>query len=460
MTDKKRPALSGDRLPPDIPTDRLNAHVPTDVHTVMRTLVDHGHRVWIVGGAIRDFFLGLEPKDWDMATTASPEQVVRLFPRVVPIGIRYGTVQVRVAERTIEITSLEGVDEEALARDLARRDFTLNAMALSFPGGRLMDPHGGRMDLESRLLRGVVDAAARFGEDPLRTLRAGRLVSAYGFIVEVNTRRALAEAAHGLTSVAPERVREEVFKLLIGPNVVEGLRVLRKGSVLDLILPELNADRVFLHAMETVHHCPPRLRLRLAALLHGIGAPQKAQGPPPPSGWCTVAARRSSRLAQNILLRWHSSHRQIRELGLIVELQPPLLGTSDWSDGDLRRWLAASGNELRDDLIELAHAKALSCPMIDPSGAAGAPSPVREAGLLRKRIGQLLEQNPPLTIRQLAVSGEDVMRLLRLSPGPLVGKLLRRLHDHVLEDPAINTPAALSEILEQEYDPRQDENPE
>jgi tRNA nucleotidyltransferase (CCA-adding enzyme) len=434
--------------------------VPADVHTVMQTLADHGHKVWIVGGAIRDTFLGLEPKDWDLATTAPPEQVVRLFPRVVPIGIRHGTVQVRVAQRAIEITSLDGVNEEALPRDLARRDFTVNAMALSFPGGRLVDPHGGRTDIESRSLRGVRDAAARFREDPLRTLRAGRLVSAYGFNVEEKTRRALAEASHGLTSVAPERIREEAYKLLVGPYVVEGLRVLRKGSVLGLILPELNAERVFLHALETVHHCPPRLRLRLAALLHGIGAPQRSQGPPPAAGLCTVAARQSSRLAQDILLRWRSSHLQIRELGLIVELQPPLQGSSGWSDGDLRRWLAASGTELLDDLIDLAHAKALSCPMIEPSGAAGAPSPVREVALLTKRIGRLLQQNPPLTIQRLALNGEDVMRLLRLSPGPLVGTLLRRLHDHVLEDPERNTYAALSEILEREYDPRQHEAPE
>lgn len=429
--------------------DHLPELIPADVRGLLQALRDRGHRTWLVGGAIRDAILGLPPKDWDLATTAPPNELIRIFPHVVPVGIRHGTVQVRTAERGVEMTSLDAEVEESIFRDLARRDFTVNAMALSYPDGRFLDPHGGLRDIRSRILRGVLDARARFGEDPLRTLRAGRLVSTHGLHLDGETLRALAAESHGLISVAPERIREEIYRLLVGKHVGKGLTTLWVGGVWKTVLPELSGATAFSHAAAAVRHCPRRLRVRLSALLHGLGWIGKdltaASGIP-----CPTFARQSAELAEAVLLRWRASGRDIREVAHIVAHQlspepPPR------TEADLRRWMASCGADLVEDVLDLARAEE-AAHLREPGATAGArASPSEGTQELIERISRLAHQNPPLTIEQLALSGEDVMRLLELRPGPLVGSLLRRLHDQVLEDPERNTPSALSEILMREY---------
>lgn len=421
------------------------ASIPPDVRAVLRTLTERGHKVWLVGGALRDAFLGIQPKDWDLATTAHPDQVMPLFPHVVPLGIRHGTVQVHTGERAIEITSLGDTGEEGIVRDLGRRDFTLNAMALAYPDGSLLDLHGGRRDLQTGTLRGVRDPAARFREDPLRTLRVGRLVSVYGFHLEEWTRRALTETACELDSVAPERIREEVYRLLTGDHVEEGIAAMREGGVWQVVLPELDRDAIFEHAAAVTSTSPARLRLRLAAFLHGVGCPERSDCGGGLDGAhrypCFAAAEQSASMAEGALVRWRASHRDTREVGHIIRHQLPP-SAARWTDGALRRWLAALGPGFLEDCLDLARAEAL----VSNSGSA-----LDGLETLRLRVSSLLRQNPPLTIRQLAVTGGDVMRVLHLDPGPLVGRLLRRLHDRVLEDPDRNTAAALFDLLEQEY---------
>ncbi|MHC1741858.1 MAG: CCA tRNA nucleotidyltransferase [Syntrophobacteraceae bacterium] len=434
---------------------RLPSVVPEDVWALVKRLQDQAHGVWVVGGALRDYFLGLTPKDWDLATTAPPETVMRLFPHVVPIGIRHGTVQVQTSDRGVEITSLPPAGEASILGDLSRRDFTVNAMALSLQDGRFLDPHGGLRDIASRTLRAVLDARARFREDPLRTLRAGRLVSTHGFRLEEESLRGLAAECAGLAHVAPERIRDEICKLLMGEHLREGIMALRKGGVWPQVLPELNGSRVFQHTAATVVHCPPRLRLRLSALLHALGwdAEHPASLAPIP---CHIAAHRSAELAEGVLHRWRASRRDIREVGLIVRHQLPLTSLSA-NDADLRRWMAKAGKDALEDLLDLARAEGMATAHQPSPGSDAACPSADQIETLLARIQTVLRQNPPLTIQQLAVTGEDVMRLLRLGPGPLVGTLLRRLHDHVLEEPQRNTAAVLSQILEREYSQRQRE---
>ncbi len=439
----------------------LLTQVPEDVRALVQTIQDHGHRVWVVGGALRDHLLGLTPKDWDLATSAPPDAAAQLFPHVVPIGIRHGTIQVRTPVRGVEITSLLQTDEPSILNDLSRRDFTVNAMAISLQDGRFLDPHGGVEDIESRTLRGVLDARARFREDPLRTLRAGRLVSTHGFRLEIETFRALAAESAGLAQVAPERIREEICKLLLGEHLRDSFDRLWEGGVWKQVLPELEDSEAFHHTTATVLHCPPRLRLRLAALLHALGWNGEESAPQPS---CFAASHRSAERAERVLYRWRASRQDIREIGLIVRHRLPLESPSQ-TDADLRRWMAAAGEDVLEDLLDLARADGMAAAhraslVSDVSSRSPAASEELPDALERllERIQTLRRQNPPLTIRQLAVTGEDVMRLLRLDPGPLVGTLLHRLHDHVLEDPRLNTPALLADILERDYGLGQGEN--
>ncbi|HTY21721.1 MAG TPA: hypothetical protein VMC85_01225, partial [Desulfomonilaceae bacterium] len=147
--------------------------IPGDVRQILLHFVEKGFDVWLVGGALRDLLRGWIPKDWDLVTNATPPQVMTLFSRVIPIGVRHGTVQIHSGQRTIEATSCPAAGPEGILADLKRRDFTVNALALSYPEGQLIDPFGGQNDLLSLTLRAVGDARARFYEDPLRTLRAG-----------------------------------------------------------------------------------------------------------------------------------------------------------------------------------------------------------------------------------------------------------------------------------------------
>lgn len=441
----------------------LPTQVPEDVRALVQTIQDHGHRVWVVGGAIRDHLLGLTPKDWDLATSAPPDVVAPLFAHVVPIGIRHGTIQVRTPVRGVEITSLLQTGEPSILDDLSRRDFTVNAMAISLPDGRFLDPHGGVEDIASRTLRGVLDARARFREDPLRTLRAGRLVSTHGFRLEIETFRALAAESSGLAQVAPERIREEICKLLLGQHLRDSFGPLWEGGVWKQVLPELEDTDAFHHTTATVLHCPPRLRLRLAALLHALGWNGQEPAPQP---WCFAAAHRSAERAERVLYRWRASRLDIREIGLIVRHQLSLASPPQ-TDADLRRWMAAAGDDILEDLLDLARAHGMASAhgarlVSDRNGVSLTASEALPEALKRllERIKTLWRQNPPLTIRQLAVTGEDVMRLLRLDPGPLVGIVLHRLRDRVLEDPRLNTPALLADILEREYGPGAGREPE
>lgn len=425
--------------------------IPEDVGEVLQRFGAADFEVWLVGGALRDSLLGLVPKDWDVATNASPADVMRLFPRVVPLGIRHGTVQVHTRLRSVEVTSCPPGGEGILA-DLRRRDFTVNALALSYPDGELLDLFGGEDDLRAGRLRAVEDARARFREDPLRTLRAGRFVSVYGFELEPETFTALAEAAPGLRKVACERIREEFFKMLLGKHFREAFAVMSRGHVVLEILPELkvasDGERAaaenapaLAHAVNTVHFSPYRLQVRLAALFHHLSAAegqelhQEMRDEPAPD-------LESARMAERILQRWRAAQRLIREVVTLVARQVPE-GVEAWSDGDVRRFLAGVGPEQRDDVMALACA--------DRRARRDGQRELMALEGLQQRIVEELKRNPPLRLQDLAVSGRDVLKVLGLPPGPLVGRLLQALHQQVLENPACNDAKFLMDFLRKEY---------
>lgn len=414
--------------------------VPPDVGRLMAAIDRAGFEVWLVGGAIRDFLAGLPPHDWDVATNAPCRRLMELFPKVVPIGIRHNTLQIHTGERTVEVNSFAGSGLEAIIRDLGRRDFTVNALAAAHPSGAILDPFGGRADLNAGVLRAVGDADARFREDPLRTLRAGRFVSVYGWTIEAATFKALKRHAERLRTTAVERIREELFKLLGGANIMAAFACMRLGGVIPVILPEMpaactepgeHADGIYEHLVATVQHAPNRLRLRLAALFHGLAEPDGA-GPEAAKTpfYPAAASKRSSELAGEILSRLKAARKLTLQVVKLVEWQIPPRNEC-WRDADIRRVMAAVGSDLMEDLLDLAGADRL---------AAGAKeSEMAAVQALRSRFEAQRKASPPLQLKDLAVSGHDLMRVLGLSAGPLLGEILAELHGIVLDDPSCNT---------------------
>lgn len=417
--------------------DKISA--PADVSRLMETIHRAGFEVWLVGGAIRDFLAGYPPHDWDVATNAPCHRLMELFPRLIPIGIHHNIVQIHTGERTVEVNSYEGFGGNGIHRDLARRDFTVNALAASHPSGEVLDPFGGRADLHAGMLRAVGDAHARFQEDQLRTLRACRFVSVYGWTIEPATCEALKRHAHRLQSTAVERIREELFKLLSGVNIAAAFAYMRRGGIIQVILPEMlhgctekdgdSKQCIFQHLVATVQHSPNRLRLRLAALFHDIAKPARPaygkynQHP-------SELSKRSGKHACTILTRLKTSRKLTSEVVKLVNWQLSPL-SHQWSDADIRRIMAAVGTDFVNDLLDLAHADLLAL-------GAGATQ-LGEMRMLRSRFEAQIQAGPPLQVKDLAVTGHDLMRSLGLPPGPVLGKILLELLGVVLEDPTRNT---------------------
>ena len=429
--------------------------IPGDVVRIMERYRRAGFDVWLVGGALRDRLLGLSPKDWDLASGAGVDDTIRLFRKVVPVGARHGTVQVHTDLRDVEVTAVPRGGAEGILADLGRRDFTVNALALSYPDGVLLDPHGGGEDLQSRTLRAVGDARARLREDPLRVLRAGRFVSVYGFRIHELTMAAMEEESAGLERVALERVRDEMTKMILGAAVEEAFEKMRLCGALGVVLPELleegegsrrseQAQARYRQTLRTVHLSPVRLRIRLAALFHEIvpsSRTRTGKTAEPVPGFL-LRCEANARLASEIMMRWRMSHREIREVRALVENRVPR-GAGSWSDADVRRFLARVAPELLEDLLALARAERLASEQPETG--------LRELRDLERRIGRQLEQRPPLRLEDLSVDGQAVMKALGIGPGPEVGRILRRLHREVLEDPSLNDSKILINFLKKEY---------
>ncbi len=424
--------------------------IPVAVRDLLARLRDAGHATYVVGGSLRDLFLGRTPADWDMATAARPDRVLALFPGAVYENA-FGTVAVRQGALTAEITTFRTDHDYAdfrrphrvefgddIETDLARRDFTVNALAW---GGRpgeplaLVDPFGGRADLERRLLRAVGDPALRFREDALRLVRAVRLAATLGFEIEPDTLRAIPDSADLVRHLSGERVAAELLKLLGAPVPSVGLRLLQSTGLLDRISPELAAQRsvaqdkipgedLWDHTVRTVDAVPVDLPIvRLAALLHDIGKPATL-GDGPFHGHEVVGAEVATALLRRLRFARATADPVVQLVRQhMFEYEPA------WGDAAVRRFIARVGPPRLEELFALRQADDVG------SGLVG-----EQAGLseLRARVAGQLKARAPLQRTDLAVDGDDLIVELGLTPGPLLGAILDRLLEAVLEDPGLN----------------------
>lgn len=430
--------------------------LPPPVTHLLTRLKEAGYSGYLVGGAVRDLLLGHTPKDWDVATSALPADLLRLFPGARPTGVRYGTVTLpEPALGGIEVTTfradgpyLDGRHPASVSfaaqidDDLARRDFTINALAYH-PDEGLLDPHGGLTDLAHRRLDTVGDPVARFCEDALRMLRACRFAAELGFRPAKRVLAATRAQASRLAAVSPERQRDELAKLLVAADPGRGLHLLRVGGLLPVLLPELSATyglrqsryhaySVFYHTVRAVALTPPDLLPRLAALCHDLGKAatltHDAEGVPLFPGHHRVSAA----LAETILRRLRFPGTLVKQVGLLVE-RHMFRWTPQEGEAPLRRLLAELGPADLTALVALRRADLLAMRPLEPGDRR---TIVLEN--LETAVGRVLAAKPPVRLADLAVSGEDLRRELQLEPGPPLGDLLNFLLQAVLDEPDLN----------------------
>ncbi len=421
-----------------VPVALSRARFPEAVLGVLRTLDAASRRSWIVGGVVRDILLGRARHDteYDLATPATPEEVTSLFDKVIPTGIEHGTVTVLVGREKLEVTTFRGEGPYLDGRrpesvtfhgdvgvDLARRDFTMNALAYDPLAPEFRDPFHGRADMRRRLIRAVGDPAARFGEDGLRPLRAVRFAAQLGYELHRATRAAIPGALPVVAKVSTERIAEELSKLAVAPHAGRGVELLRATGLLGSLLPALAAlsPPALRHAVRTMARVRAEPALRFAALLHPL-APAKVEQ-------ILVDLRLPRRVAEEAraLVEAHSCARSPRPLP-----EEP---------AEVRRWLAAAGPARAPALLDLAAADAGDLP------ARRARRRLAEV----RRLAALAEEarlaGAPLSAQDLALDGRGVMDILGVGPGPHVGEALRHLLDQVLTDPALNERERLAEAV-------------
>jgi tRNA nucleotidyltransferase (CCA-adding enzyme) len=440
--------------------------VPADVMAVLRTLRGASRQAWLAGGAVRDILCGAAAQDFDVATDALPEQVVRLFPRVIPTGMQHGTVTVLSGEHKVEVTTFRGEGRYLDGRrpssvtfladiegDLARRDFTVNAIAWDPIAGELRDPFSGVEDLRRRRLRAVGDPLARFREDGLRPLRAVRFASTLRLALDPRTRLAIPQALDVFGRVAMERVRDELIKLLVrGAPPSRGLRLLLRAGLLARIVPELLESvnfaqnryhrwDVWRHTLRCVDAAPPDLVVRLAALLHDVAKPRSAAPKEGAPGENTFYdhEKLGARLATDILQRLKFPRRETERVALLVA-EHNWHYLPEWNDATVRRVLARIGPEELPALWQLRRADLNARGRLVEEGLANQAA-------AEARFQREIDRASALKVTDLAIGGEDVMRELRTGPGRQVGEVLARLLDRVLDDPDLNTREQLIRLL-------------
>lgn len=442
----------------------MDFQLPEKVKEIINKFQKNRFQVFIVGGGVRDLLMGKKVTDWDFTTDAKPEEILKLFPEGF-YDNKFGTVGIPAKNTSevgsdssevnvFEITTMrkEGVYQDFrhpvevswtnnIEEDLARRDFTINAIAMH-SDGKLVDPFDGQTDINKKLIRAVGDPNKRFEEDALRLIRAIRIATQLGFEIEEETFKAIKQNAKLIKNIASERIRDELFKLLAAGHPETGVEKLREAGILQIILPELEKcfglqqegpkhDRIYdigEHSLQSLKFCPSSDPLvRLATLLHDIGKPDTV----------AVSADKNvtfynhdlvgGKLILQIAKRFNLSKKQTDKLYMLVRWHMFTLDEKQ-TDSAIRRFIKNVGVENIEDMLAVRVADRLG------GGTVNAVSWRMEK--FKERIKQVLKK--PFSVADLKINGNDVMKELNIKPGPKVGKILEKLFQEVLEDNSKN----------------------
>jgi len=442
-----------------------NSPIPTEVVNVVETLEKGGFQAYLVGGCVRDLFLGHVPKDWDVTTNATPEQIQGLFTKTVYENV-YGTVAIinenteDMSLRSVEVTPyrLESAYSDRrhpdqvkfsdkIEDDLKRRDFTINAMAVSLSDGAIkdiIDLYGGFADIKDKTVRTVGNPTDRFNEDALRMMRAIRLAVELGFTCNPETFKAIQSQSKLITDVSTERIRDEFSRVIMSPDPKLGIEMLHLTGLLSYIVPELEVGRgvkqpqahaydVWEHLLRTVQHAADKefnLEMRLAALFHDVGKP-KTKGFSRETNQPTFYGHEvvGSRETRKILERMKFSRATIEKVTKLVRWHMFFSDTESITLSAVRRMIVNVGPENIWDLMNLR-----VCDRI------GTGRPKENPYRLRKYKAMIEEAlRDPVSVGMLKIDGKKIMEVTSISPGPKIGLVLNALLEEVLEDPKLNT---------------------
>jgi tRNA nucleotidyltransferase (CCA-adding enzyme) len=446
-----------------------NSTIPTEICKVVETLEKGGHEAYLVGGCVRDLLLGRIPKDWDVTTNATPEQIISLFPKTFYENT-FGTVGV-VNESTedptlkiVEVTPyrLESGYSDSrhpdevkfstkLEDDLKRRDFTINAIAISLSHRAIkdiIDLYGGVKDIKDKVIRTVGNPNDRFNEDSLRIIRAVRLATELGFTINIDTDTAIQSHTKSLRKISTERIRDEFIKVIMSKEPKKGIEIMEKLGILKIIIPELLEGRgveqtqahvydVWEHLLRTLQHSADKewsLEIRLSALFHDISKPETRRLSHETKQFTFYGHEVvGSRVTKKILERLKFSAKTIEKVTKLVRWHMFFSDTETISLSAVRRMIANVGPENIWDLMNVR-----ICDRI------GTGRPKENPYRLRKYKAMVEEAlRDPVSVGMLKIDGKRIMDVTHETPGPKIGYILNALLEEVLEDPKLNTPEYL-----------------
>lgn len=434
--------------------------IPTTVSRITNTLKRANFEAYLVGGCVRDLLLDKKPKDWDVATSAKPEQIQALFEKTVYEN-NFGTVAIvtKSKDPTLKVIEITPYRLEAkysdkrhpdnvsftnnLEEDLKRRDFTINAMALDV-SGEIIDIFDGQKDLKNKIIRTVGRAEERFDEDALRILRAIRFSAELNFIIDQETQKSIKKQAHLLETIAKERINDEFSKILMSNSPDNALEVIRETNVLKYIMPELgdgfgikqNKDHkydVWTHNIKSLMHGVKNnypLEVRMAALLHDIGKPKSKRWNEGKKDWTFYGHDvLSAKIAIKILSRLKYSKKFIELVAKLVRYHMFFSDTEKITLSAVRRTVRNMGPENIWDLMKVRF-----CDRI------GMGRPKESPYRLRKYESMIEEaMRAPISVGMLNIDGNKIIDLLKINPGPKIGNILHVLLEECLDDPSKNT---------------------
>jgi len=447
--------------------------IPQEVKFVVGQLEKAGFEAFIVGGCVRDLLRGARPKDWDVATNAKPEEIGKIFPKTFTDN-KFGTVVVRTGSedkslKEIEVTPYRVESKysdkrhpdkvewvKTIEQDLGRRDFTVNALALSEVEGviKVIDLFDGRKDLKNKIIRAVGNPEERFSEDALRLMRAVRfaITLGNGWRIEPKTEKAIEENSHLLKMISKERIRDELMKIIMSERAAEGIEALRKLGLLKHIIPEIeegygvsqNKHHIYdcyEHSLRALAYAAKKnynKYVRLAALLHDVGKPRTKKGEGKEATFYNHEVV-GARMTAQILNRLKFSKKDIEKIAKLVRYHLFYYNVGEVSESSVRRLLRKVGPENIEELLQVRY-----CDRIGSGCPKAEPYKLRHLKYVIDKVSQ-----DAISVAMLKVSGNDVMKILKIEPGPKVGQVLDILLGEVLEMPEKNKREILLEKIEE-----------
>ncbi|NCI19739.1 HD domain-containing protein [Clostridium botulinum] len=442
----------------------IKIEIPKGVKYIINTLEEFDYEAYIVGGAVRDSLLERKVNDWDITTSANPQEVVNIFEnlgyKIIPTGLKHGTVTILINSIGYEVTTfrIDGEYEDnrhpkeveftlSLKEDLSRRDFTINAMAYNDREG-LVDYFGGLEDLQSEIIRCVGNPKKRFLEDALRMVRAIRFCSQLGFDIEQDIINSIVELNKNLRNISKERIRDELCKILISDNPIDGICHLGQSDLMYHIIPELydtlkfkqynkHHDKdVFNHILSVVDNVPNKLELRLAALLHDIGKPKCFSMGEDGQGHFYGHQKISANMTKAILKRLKFDNKTINKVDKLVYYH--MARYDNLRTPSIKKFINKVGIDNLDDLFELQIA--------DIKGSAKEYHNFDNVLSIKMKCEKILSEKQPLTVKDLDINGYDLIKL-GIDQGKEIGIMLNKLLDIILKNPNLNNKEDLNAIV-------------